>query len=225
MNIDEYVVLRIPGRSKKAMASYEKNAEMLSTKASRTFGDDEKVIPDVTKMATAVQEVELESAELNKMEISELKEEPDTLTAGVMPMSLHKPTSENAIETVPSGEISWGLEAIGIPDTPYKGRGITVAVLDTGIDSSHPAFEGVELLEKDFTDQGNGDDHGHGTHVAGTLFGQSVAGYGMGVAPGIKKALIGKVLDATGGVQPSKFPKEFYGPFQKGLILSPCLWE
>ena len=39
-----------------------------------------------------------------------------------------------------------------------------VAVLDTGIDADHPAFGGVTLVEKDFTDSSNCDGNGHGTH-------------------------------------------------------------
>lgn len=47
--------------------------------------------------------------------------------------------------------------------------------------------------------EGDRDDNGHGTHCPGTIFGQDVAGLRIGVAPGVGKALIGKVLGATGG--------------------------
>jgi subtilisin family serine protease len=43
------------------------------------------------------------------------------------------------------------------------------------------------------------DEHGHGTHVACTIFGRKVDGIRLGVAPGITKALIGKVLGPQGG--------------------------
>jgi subtilisin family serine protease len=43
------------------------------------------------------------------------------------------------------------------------------------------------------------DDNGHGTHCAGTIFGGKVGGMRIGVAPGIKRALIGKVLGPGGG--------------------------
>ena len=43
------------------------------------------------------------------------------------------------------------------------------------------------------------DTNGHGTHVAGTIFGRNVDGKRIGVAPGVKKALIGKVLSPSGG--------------------------
>ncbi|WP_339518427.1 MULTISPECIES: S8 family peptidase [Pseudomonas] len=76
---------------------------------------------------------------------------------------------------------------------------MTVAVLDTGIDTSHPAFAGVDILEQDFTGEGNGDVDGHGTHCAGTIFGRDVSGQRIGVARGISRALIGKVLGQNGG--------------------------
>ena len=83
---------------------------------------------------------------------------------------------------------------MGADTSSCTGNGIVVAVLDTGIDASHPAFAGVEVIQKDFTGEGDGDQHGHGTHCAGTIFGRNVNGTRIGVAMGVKKALIGKVL-------------------------------
>ncbi len=74
-----------------------------------------------------------------------------------------------------------------------------MAELDTGIDATHPAFAGVELVQQDFTGEGDGDGNGHGTHCAGTVFGRDVDGQRIGVARGVSKALIGKVLGADGG--------------------------
>ena len=73
-----------------------------------------------------------------------------------------------------------------------------MAVLDTGIDAGHEAFAGKTVVQKDFTKEGDGDGNGHGTHCAGTVFGGSVGGLRIGVAPGVEKALIGKVLNAQG---------------------------
>ena len=84
---------------------------------------------------------------------------------------------------------------------------MTVAVLDTGIAASHEAFRDVELIEKDFTGEGNGDRHGHGTHVAGTIFGRTVGEIRYAVAPGVGRALIGKII----GAQRSATTKEIVG--------------
>ena len=83
--------------------------------------------------------------------------------------------------------------------SPFDGSDVVVAILDTGIAKNHPAFAGVTIIEEDFTGEGNGDTHGHGTHCAGTVFGRDVDGTRIGVAPGVKKALIGKVLGDEGG--------------------------
>ena len=69
-----------------------------------------------------------------------------------------------------------------------------VAVLDTGIDPNHVAFNGVNLTRRNFTAEGDDDLHGHGTLCAGTIFGRDVNGLRIGVARGVSDAIIGKVL-------------------------------
>ncbi len=95
--------------------------------------------------------------------------------------------------------ISWGIEAVEAHTSPYTGNGIVVAVLDTGIDHTHPAFQGVEVDPKNFTDETENDINGHGTHCAGTILGRDVSGTRIGVARGVSKLLAGKVLGELGG--------------------------
>jgi hypothetical protein len=55
-------------------------------------------------------------------------------------------------------DIAWGVNAAGGADTsPFSGDRITVAVLVTGIDASHAAVAGAEIVQKDFTGEGDGD--------------------------------------------------------------------
>lgn len=118
----------------------------------------------------------------------------------VMPMKLIEPVAIDGQEPASGNQTTWGVEAVGATTSPFTGAGITVAVLDTGIDESHAAFAGVDLITRDFTSSGSAhDDHGHGTHCAGTIFGREVDGTRIGVAPGITRAVIGKVLGPDGG--------------------------
>lgn len=82
----------------------------------------------------------------------------------------------------------------------HTGTGATVAVLDTGLDTTHPDFGGAVAGSQDFTETGStADDNGHGTHVASIVTGSGAASAGRyaGVAPDAK-LLVGKVLDAYG---------------------------
>ncbi|MCE7001861.1 S8 family serine peptidase [Kibdelosporangium philippinense] len=77
----------------------------------------------------------------------------------------------------------------------FTGKGVTVAVLDTGIDATHPDFKGRIADAKDFTTDQNPDDtFGHGTHVASTIAGE---GKYRGVAPEAT-LVVGKVCLPTG---------------------------
>ena len=143
-------------------------------------------------------ELTLETEDIERKEIAALAEHRDVVAiAPVMPMKLISPVDRNNVESATLGN-SWGVDAVQAHTSPYNGRGIVVSVLDTGIDSSHPAFSGVELVERDFSNEGNGDQIGHGTHCAGTIFGRDTGGMRIGVARGVEKALIGKVFDKNG---------------------------
>ncbi|GAB3920264.1 S8 family serine peptidase [Kribbella albertanoniae] len=86
------------------------------------------------------------------------------------------------------------------------GKGIKVAVLDTGIDATHPDLKGRVQAAKDFSGSGNILDHdGHGTHVAGTVGGSGAGSKGKhrGVAPEVT-LLNGKVIDDDGMSSESK---------------------
>ena len=103
----------------------------------------------------------------------------------------------------------WNHSLISLPLLWESNTGcedITVAVLDTGIDASHPAFKdqlvpGKSYIEPESEDGdfeiGYIDDHGHGTHVAG-IVGAANNGEMRGVSWDSKLMPV-KVLDARGG--------------------------
>jgi subtilisin family serine protease len=118
--------------------------------------------------------------------------------APAMPMRLVRPFKVPRKDDGEVDGMAWGVRAVGADTSPFTGAGVTVAVLDTGIDRKHPAFKGVHFTIKDFTGEGEQDVEGHGTHCAGTIFGREVKGTRIGVAPGIRDVLIGKVLGRKG---------------------------
>ncbi|NJL61488.1 MAG: S8 family serine peptidase [Methylacidiphilales bacterium] len=146
----------------------------------------------------SVPRIDIES--LDKRDLVELRRDPEVVSiAPSMPVKLVKPIASEQVEASNQTGATWGVTVTGAVNSPYTGKSVTVAVLDTGIDSSHEAFRGVKLIQQDFTGEGNGDGNGHGTHCAGTIFGQVINGLRFSVAPGIERALIGKVLDEQGG--------------------------
>ena len=54
-------------------------------------------------------------------------------------------------------------------ETEYLGQGVNAYVIDSGIEVDHPEFEGRASAGYDFTEEGSGDNNGHGTHVAGLI--------------------------------------------------------
>lgn len=127
------------------------------------------------------------------------REESVVAVALAMPMKLIEPVAVAADEDPLTEGSTWGIKAVKADVSPFTGDGVTIAVLDTGIDEKHTAFAGVSLVTRNFTDDADEDTHGHGTHCAGTILGRNVDGVRIGVARGVNKALIGKVLAKKGG--------------------------
>ena len=97
---------------------------------------------------------------------------------------------------------TWGVEQIGAGDVQAGGNtgdGVKVAIIDTGIDRTHDELVGCYAGGWDFVnnDDEPSDDHGHGTHVAGTIAAADDDTGVVGVAPGAKVFAL-KVLNSSG---------------------------
>lgn len=107
-------------------------------------------------------------------------------------------TNQPAINT---SKMTWGLEAIGFPEAIEKGKGICIAILDTGIFLDHPDFQPKNIKGLSFIDGENWSDdlHGHGTHCAGTIIGGKKTEEDLyyGIVPDAD-LLAGKVLSDKG---------------------------
>ncbi|MDP2320389.1 MAG: S8 family serine peptidase [Acidobacteriota bacterium] len=176
--MNRYILLRVPPSAKAKSVGPESHSESVGAS------------PEPPT-------IRLTAADLNTDEASELRRDPEVQAmALVMPTRLIEPMG--LPEAIPVATPAWGLSAVRADVSAFDGSGVTVAVLDTGIDATHAAFAGVTLEQRDFSGDGNGDINGHGTHCAGTIFGRDVAGSRIGVARGVTNALIGKVLGNNG---------------------------
>jgi subtilisin len=92
---------------------------------------------------------------------------------------------------------SWALRATRSLSSPFSGRGVGVAILDSGLDLRHPDFAERAIVSQSFvTGFGVEDGNGHGTHSAGVACGPR----STGVSPGYGVAwaadlYIARVLD------------------------------
>lgn len=148
--------------------------------------------------------VRVETQDLSDGERGEIATEKNAVSVGIaMPFSLIEPMASGDAH---DGGDAWGIADIGA-DTLNEtaGQGIKVAVLDTGIVADHPAFDGLDPVTENFTDEEPQDINGHGTHCAGTIFGQDMDSRRIGIARGVRNPLIGKVLGAGGGDSQSIF--------------------
>ncbi|MCE4625726.1 MAG: carboxypeptidase regulatory-like domain-containing protein [Desulfurococcales archaeon] len=129
------------------------------------------------------------------------------------------PVEKEQLNVRPGQEVeSWGIFKIDAPGAwalGYTGEGVRIAVLDTGVDITHPALQGKMLTLDptspyypggwmEFDENGNPvlssphDTHGHGTHTSGTALGGDTENILIGVAPGAT-LMHGLVLPGGGG--------------------------
>jgi subtilisin len=108
--------------------------------------------------------------------------------------------AEALVAAIDESQATWGLQVTKVVNCCRTGKGIRVAVLDTGFDLLHPDFEGRSITSQSFVaGQEVQDGHGHGTHCIGTALGAKCPGaqprYGVAHDAEI---FAGKVLSNAG---------------------------
>ncbi len=130
-----------------------------------------------------------------------------------------EPTVVEEDQTPPDAhEVEWNISRIRA-DLAWSalgldGKGVTVAIMDTGVDWQHPALleqyrgfkpGGLSIHQGNWyctTDEGYlypVDGHGHGTHMAGIAVGRDETGPAIGVAPGARWIAVKTLNDAGYG--------------------------
>ncbi len=106
---------------------------------------------------------------------------------------------EAAAPYTDDAQSTWGLKATEVVSSRWTGRGIKVAVLDTGFEVNHPDFRGRAITTKSFVSgQTVQDGNGHGSHCIGTACGfKDLNGRRYGVAYE-SSIFVGKVLSNAG---------------------------
>jgi len=121
-------------------------------------------------------EVEAMVEDLPPSEVRGLQRDDNVLGAAEsMPLLLIEPVSSPShVKAAPAeAEFAWGIKAVGASTSPFTGKGVTVAVIDTGIDIHHPWWQAQDWDDshnRNFSDEETTEDLvGHGTHVAGII--------------------------------------------------------
>ncbi len=139
---------------------------------------------------------------LEKMNQSRFREED--IARYVLQLRARKPRGPGRRDSSLLQPIPWNISMVNAEKTWQRttGRGISVAILDTGIDDDHPDLRvcgGVSFVPNI---KSWDDDHSHGTHCAGIVAARNDAGGIVGVAPEAELYAV-KVLSARGSGQTS----------------------
>lgn len=97
---------------------------------------------------------------------------------------IHLPRTQRALTTSKilkgfedNQKHSWAMQACGITQSRWTGKGVKIAILDTGLDLNHADWSSRHIAHRSFIDDSTHDFHGHGTQCAGLAAGFSTDKY------------------------------------------------
>ena len=136
------------------------------------------------------------AARLSPQQLQRVKGDPDVLVVSedrpvkaldVSPLSSGEPTPPTGVRRIEAATAT----------TTRTASGVNVAVIDTGVDLTHPDLNAAQGKNCLTSGASANDDNGHGSHVAGTIGAKNNGSGVVGVAPGTKIYAV-KVLDYNG---------------------------
>jgi len=156
--------------------------------------------PILAEYAEVTPERRFEPAPGTALYLKGYKDAVDQLVGRLLDGSVTEFAQEELALAFPQAQVTWGLQGTRADVSRLTGKGIRVAILDTGLDLQHPDFAGRPITSQSFIPgQIVQDGNGHGTHVAGTALGPRVPAilprYGIAHQAGV---FIGKVLSNGG---------------------------
>jgi subtilisin family serine protease len=213
-NLDSNQTLRVLIRSKTRQLKVSLKGEKLENYLIQQTQASEKLIfSQLKKQSQEIHPVSLwivqgTIASLNAQALQKLAQNIHVASISTVSRPAHLVKEISAFKSQfyfdPSFNYTYGLEKIKVPMLNNKypeltGQSVQVGIIDTGIDANHPDLRNKVLLFKDFisTKKTAYDDHGHGTHVAGTIAGGHASGEAIGIAPQAQ-LIIAKAFSSLG---------------------------
>lgn len=161
-------------------------------------------IRDLTSSKGLVVQLSSDAVASLKSKHSDLKFTEDIEFSIVRAEAQAKPGGGGTIQ--PAQRVPWGISRINanLAHAVTRGAGVTVCVIDTGIDKTHPDLQANLVGGRNYVvirgsiDPNNWtDDNGHGSHVAGTIAALDNSIGAIGVAPDAKLYAV-KALNSRG---------------------------
>lgn len=146
------------------------------------------VIGDIHYVVPAAQNQPQKSGEFASKDLKKLLEYLQRLTqllesSGILE-EVSMPQAQASVAPAAGAVKTWGIDAVKAVSSTLTGKGVRVAIIDTGIDPNHPDLASKIEGTMSFVPESINDLIGHGTHVAGTVAGpRTGAALNYGVAP------------------------------------------
>ncbi|KXK07631.1 MAG: Thermophilic serine proteinase precursor [Microgenomates bacterium OLB22] len=187
--------MRLPGRTESMVEKLKENSAVLGEESYKKVKDElDKLGILRLEVPDGLIEKTIEILEKNSQVVFVERDAIATATAVTNDTDLPKQWGLYAMHVASSTGVSaWDR----LPASPAP---IQVAVVDTGVDATHPDLQGAIVQQSQFLGQGVPvtDENGHGTHIAGIIGARGNNGQGIAGVDYVTQLMNVKVLDASG---------------------------